>query len=92
RHLYDLYKLSDEIVFNDEFFELFQEVKSIRATDEECLSAKSDQNLKALLTEICHNDFFKKDYEEVTKELLFEEVSYISAKNSLINIIANLNE
>lgn len=90
RHLYDLHKLFSDIVFNEEFFELFTEVQSIRAEDEECLSAKSDQNLKKLLIEICDKDYFKKDYEEITDDLLFEEVNYATVKASLLQIIDQL--
>ena len=90
RHQYDLHKLLDDIVFNEEFFKLFIEVQSIRAEDEECLSAKPDQNLKKLLIEICDKDYFKKDYDEVTDDLLFEEVNYAAVKASLLKIIDQL--
>lgn len=92
RHLYDLYKLSDEIIYNEDFFKLFNEVKLIRAEDEECLSAQSDQNLKLLLTEICNKDYFKKDYENTTEELLFEKIDYNTTKDNLLKIIDNLND
>ena len=74
RHLYDIYKIMPEITFDNSFFELYDEVKEIRSKDTDCPSAKPEQNLKELLKKIHDTDFFKSDYEDVTKELLFENV------------------
>lgn len=90
RHLYDLYKLYDDVVFDNQFNQLFNEVKSIREEDFECPSAKPDQNLKLLLEEICNKDYFRKDYGDTTSELLFEKVSYDKVKENLLNITINL--
>lgn len=87
RHLYDLYKIMPEIEFGSNFFALFKEVKAIREKDEDCPSAKPEQNLKELLQKIYDSDYFKDDYEDVTEELLFEKVSYETVKNNLSEII-----
>lgn len=92
RHLYDLYKLSNEIVYDDEFYRLFDEVKAIRAEDTECLSTQLNQNIKSLLIEICNKDYFKKDYEDTTEELLFEKVNYKVTKDNLLKVIENLKD
>lgn len=92
RHLYDLYKLANEIVYDDKFYKLFDEVKAIRAEDGECLSAQPNQNIKKLLVEICNKDYFKKDYEDTTEELLFEKVNYKTTKDNLLKILNNLKD
>ena len=87
RHLYDLYKIIPEISFDNSFFELYEEVKEIRARDTDCLSAKPEHDLKALLETIYDSDYFKSDYNDVTRELLFESVSYDIVKSNIKNII-----
>ncbi|MGN1181571.1 MAG: nucleotidyl transferase AbiEii/AbiGii toxin family protein [Faecalibacillus sp.] len=91
RHLYDLYKLYEYITFNDDFYHLFKEVAEIRSHDSECLLAKADQDLKQLLKIIYENDYFKKDYEDITCELLFEKISYQVVKDNLLRIINQLS-
>lgn len=87
RHFYDLYKIMPEINFDDNFFKLYDEVKEIRSNDEDCPSAKPEQDLKKLLREIYNTDYFRADYEDVTSELLFEDVSYSVVKENLKRII-----
>ena len=87
RHLYDLYKIIPEITFDSSFFELYTEVKEIRSKDVDCPSAKPEQNLKELLEKIYNTDYFKSDYEDVTKELLFENVPYQVVKDNLKSVI-----
>lgn len=87
RHLYDLYKIIPEINFDDNFFKLYDEVKEIRSNDEDCPSAKPEQDLKKLLREIYNTDYFRADYKDVTSELLFEDVSYSVVKENLKRII-----
>lgn len=86
RHLYDLYKLMPQIVFDSDFYSLFDEVRQIRANDSACPSAKADVNIKNIIGKIITEDYFKKDYYEVTSKLLFEYVSYESAKANLEKI------
>lgn len=86
RHLYDLHKLMPQIKFNKEFYSLFEDVKAIRAKDYACPSAKDGVNIKAVIERILTEDFFKKDYNDVTSKLLFENVSYGEAKESLEKI------
>ena len=90
RHLYDLYKLMSQITFNDEFYALFDEVREIRLTDSACPSAKDDQSIKNIIGKIINEDYFKKDYNEVTSKLLFENVDYNAVKNNLAEIYNNL--
>lgn len=87
RHLYDLYKIMPEINFDNNFFNLYDEVKEIRSNDEDCPSAKPEQSMGDLLRKIYNTDYFKADYEDVTSELLFEDVTYRTVKENLQRII-----
>lgn len=87
RHLYDLYKIMPEINFDNNFFKLYDEVKEIRSNDEDCPSAKPEHNMGDLLRKIYNTDYFRADYEDVTSELLFEDVTYRTVKENLQRII-----
>lgn len=91
RHIYDLYKLMPNIIFDDNFYELFNEVKRIRSADSACPSAKDGQNIKNIIGRIIDEDYFKRDYNEVTSKLLFDEVDYETARNGLTEIYNKLN-
>lgn len=86
RHLYDLYKLMPKITFDNEFYSLFEDVRLTRSRDSACPSAKNDQNIKEIIGKIISEDYFKKDYNEVTTKLLFENVDYKTVKENLIKI------
>jgi len=92
RHLYDLYELMPQITFNDEFYALFDEVREIRSTDSVCPSAKDDQSIKNIIGKIINEDYFKKDYNEVTSKLLFENVDYKTVKNNLMEVYNKLKD
>lgn len=47
----------------------------------------NEQNLKELLEKICDTDYFKSDYEDVTKGLLFENAPYSVVKDNLKSVI-----
>lgn len=90
RHLYDLYKIKDNIIFNDDFFKLFDEVKNERKMHEKCLSAMDNISLVEVLNEIVEKDYYKLDYEDITCNLLFEKVDYQAVKSSLTDIIRKI--
>ena len=90
RHLYDLYKIKNNINFNEDFFKLFNEVRNERKTHEKCLSAMDNISIKDVLKEIVEKDYYKDDYENITCNLLFEKVQYNIVKDSLISIIDKL--
>ena len=57
RHLYDIYKLTPFIAFDDEFALLVKEVRNHRAQMSVCPSADAKINIPALITEFCDNSF-----------------------------------
>ena len=87
RHLYDLYKINNNINFDNDFYGLFNEVKNERKIHEKCLSAKDNVSLREVLKEIVEKDYYKSDYEDITRNLLFEKVGYKTIKASLVDII-----
>jgi len=87
RHIYDIYKLYDEIILNDSLKKLFAAVKAERSLHEICLSAKEGVDVRSTLQTIIDRDVYKNDYETVTSGLLFENVTY-SQTIKVLSIIA----
>lgn len=90
RHLYDLYKIYPQINFDNNFYNLFNEVKVIRQNDSACPSAKDNQNINKIINFIIKEDYYKKDYNEVTTKLLFESIDYETIIASIIKILKKL--
>ncbi len=76
RHLYDLYKLYPKAKLNENLPNLIEEVREARSKSKMCPSAQAGCSVNGILGEIIEKDFYKKDYEEITRDLLFEDVSY----------------
>ena len=89
RHIYDLHKLYPKIKFDESFKKLVADVREIRAPHTTCHSAKEGVDLTELLRKIVSENYYKDDYNHITKSLLFETVSYNDAIESLKTIIAD---
>lgn len=76
RHLYDIYKLYPTITIDDIFMELTNQVREHRSHLEICPSAKGDVDIKATIHEFLDKEFYKRDYEDVTKNLISDDVTY----------------
>ena len=87
RHIYDIYKLSDIVAFNDGLKQLAREVLEVRKPHEQCRSAKDGIDMNALLQEIIDKDIYKKDYEDITAKMLFEDIPYATAIKALQKIV-----
>lgn len=87
RHIYDIYKLSEIVTINDDIRKLVKEVYKDRCLHEQCRSAKKEIDMNKLLQEIINNDVYKKDYEEITAKMLFEEVDYYTVIQALQSIV-----
>lgn len=86
RHIYDIYKLSEIVTINDDLKVLIQEVYEDRKPHGLCRSAKDEVDMNSLLQEIIDKAIYKKDYEDITVKMLFEEVSYDVAIKALKTI------
>lgn len=87
RHIYDIYKLSEIVTIDDNIRVLIKEVYEDRKPHDLCHSAKDGIDMNFLLQEIIDKAVYKKDYEDITSKMLFEEVSYDTAVNALQTIV-----
>ena len=92
RHLYDLHKLLEIANLDNSLVDLFIEVKKQRAPYEYCPSAKGNVTLSKVLNQIIESDYYRNDYIEVTKLLLFEDIIYEEVAASLNDIICFLKD
>lgn len=86
RHLYDLYKLLDLVKIDAKLAELYRSVREERKPYPSCRSAKEGVDLHKILCEIIENDVYKKDFEDITSGLLYENVDYSTVKQALHSI------
>ena len=87
RHIYDLYKLLNVVALDDKLKSLIKEVREERKNSEHCYSAKDEYNISELLKQIINEKTYYKDYEEITKRVLFETIGYEEAITVLDKII-----
>ena len=87
RHLYDLFKLSTYITINNTFKELIKEVRKQRRSMVNCPSAKNGVNVESIVKEFCQNDFYKNDYELITKYFINDNVDYKTVKENILSIV-----
>ena len=87
RHLYDLFKLSTYITINNTFKELIKEVRKQRRSMVNCPSAKNGVNVESIVKEFCQNDFYKTDYELITKYFINDNVDYKTVKENILSIV-----
>lgn len=84
RHLYDLYKLKEYVIFDKEFIELIKEVRNHRAKMQICPSAKQGVDIPALIHEFCDKEFYRQDYINITEYFVSDMVKYEQAVNEII--------
>ena len=87
RHIYDIFKLSDIVSLDSNLKQLVSEVFDERKPHEQCRSAKDGIDMNVLLQEIIDKDIYKKDYENITEKMLFEDVPYATAIKTLQKIL-----
>lgn len=76
RHLYDIAKLLPSVVINDELDALIDTVRDDRMLSKNNPSAQLEYNIPDMLREIINNRFYEPDYNNITKKLLYEDISY----------------
>lgn len=90
RHLYDIYKLYPTLTIDDDFKVLTEQVREHRSHLSICPSAKDDVNVKKLIYEFLDEDFYKSDYDTITKTLISDDVTYEQTKLVLREIVEKL--
>lgn len=86
RHLYDIYKLTPLIKFNDEFIRLIEEVRKHRKKMPMCLSAQENVDVSAIILEFCENSFYREDYQAITSYFTKDFISYEEVITEMIRI------
>ena len=91
RHLYDIAKLLPEVKITPEMGALIDEVREDRMQSKNNPSAQLEHNIPKMLKEIINSRFYEPDYNNITKKLLYEEVSYDDAIKNGIAVVADLD-
>lgn len=91
RHLYDICKLLGQVELNQELDELIDKVRDDRMQSKNNPSAQLDYNISEMLKDIIDSRFYESDYRDITKRLLYEDVSYDYVVEHGIAIIAEMD-
>ena len=89
RHIYDLYKIYNNIIIDNQLKLLINEVRNERKDNERCFSAKDGISVTNILKKIIKEEIYKKDYNNITEKLLYRVVKYDEAIKVLEKIIEN---
>ncbi|MDR3293812.1 MAG: nucleotidyl transferase AbiEii/AbiGii toxin family protein [Clostridiales bacterium] len=89
RHFYDIYKLLPQVRIDDKLKTLAKEVRLARQGREFCPSAADGANLNELLLQILDKEVYMQDYQSITVDLLFEQVTYEQTTEALRRVIAS---
>lgn len=91
RHLYDIAKLLPEIKITPELDDLIDKVREDRMQSKNNPSAQLEHDIPEMLKEIISSRFYEPDYNNITKKLLYEEVSYEDAIKKGIAVVADMD-
>lgn len=87
RHLYDIYKLTPRMTFDDEFRSLIEEIRAHRAKMYNCPSARDGSDVMAIINEFCDSGFYKEDYKEITSYFAEDYVSYEDVVKNILKLV-----
>lgn len=87
RHLYDIYKIYNQLEITENFCTLVSSVRKARAEISICPFAMEGISINSILTEIINTDVYQKDYKDITEGLLFKPLSYDEAVTGLKAIV-----
>ena len=91
RHLYDIAKLFPRVEITKELDDLVDEVRRDRMQSKNNPSAQPEYDIPEMLREIISSRFYESDYNNITKKLLYENVSYEEAVSNGIAKVAELD-
>lgn len=91
RHLYDIAKLLPEVEITPELDALIDRVRDDRMKSKNNPSAQLEYNIPDMLKEIILSRFYESDYNNITKKLLYEDVSYNDAIEKGIALVADMD-
>ncbi len=90
RHLYDIYKLYPTISIDESFKELTGQVREHRSHLSICPSAKDGVDVKKIIYEFLDKEFYKSDYDTITRTLISDDVTYEQTSLTLREIADKL--
>ncbi|MBP5292169.1 MAG: nucleotidyl transferase AbiEii/AbiGii toxin family protein, partial [Lachnospiraceae bacterium] len=90
RHLYDICKLYPAITVDDNFMTLVNQVREHRSHLSICPSAQTYVNIRSVVDEFLGNDFYRRDYEDVTEKLILDDVTYEQTAQTLRRAVAEI--
>ena len=91
RHLYDIAKLLPEIKITPELDALIDDVRDDRMQSKNNPAAQPEHDIPVMLKGIISSRFYESDYNNITKKLLYEDVSYEEAISNGIAQIADMD-
>ena len=91
RHLYDIAKLLPEVEITPELDALIDRVRDDRMKSKNNPSAQLEYNIPDMLKEIILSRFYESDYNNITKKLLYEDMSYNDAIEKGIALVADMD-
>ena len=91
RHLYDIAKLLPMIHITSELDALIDDVRDDRMQSKNNPAAQSKYDISQMLKEIIDSHFYESDYNNITKKLLYEDVSYDEAVTNGIAVVADMD-
>lgn len=89
RHIYDLHRLLGLVALNGELRQLVKDVRADRKTHERCYTADEKYDIPAILKQIVDEKIYYKDYEEITRKILFDATEYETAITAIEKIMAS---
>lgn len=90
RHLYDIHKIYPTITIDASFKELTEQVREHRSNLSICPSAKDGIDVKNIIIGFLDKEFYKSDYNTITKALISDSVTYEQASLTLREIADKL--
>ena len=88
RHLYDIYKLYPLVRQDESFRRLISNVRQVRAESNICPAAQPGVDVSVLLKKLIDENVYKADYDNLTMQLLEEQVAY----NIVIKVLKEIAE
>ncbi len=85
RHIYDIGKLMKVFDWR-QCATLIEDVRNDRCRNKTCVSAQPGISISDTLNQIIEEEYFRKDYEEVTSALIIDKISYDDAIQALVKI------
>lgn len=87
RHIYDLYKIDSRINITSLEKSLVKRVRQERLHNPNCRSAMEDANPTDILKKIVESRYFADDYSNITRTLLYDDITYEQAITAIEKII-----